>query len=96
MPYLNPVFKIFSDTNCLYIANLEGKYAFPLSSLVSIHTVKKRIRIAGWNKEIGFKQGVYKQYKLEVYHDGVSLGIYIPCYELPIFEELTGLKAETQ
>ena len=43
--------KIFSDENYLYIANLEGKYAFPLSSLVSIHTVKKRIRIAGWNKE---------------------------------------------
>ena len=109
-PYLNPVFKIFSDANYLYIANLEGKYAFPLSSLVSIHTVKKRIRIAGWNKEIGFKQGVYKQYKLErnnignifcknyyileVYHNGVSYGIYVPCYELPIFEELTGLKAE--
>ncbi len=109
-PYLNPEFKIFSDTNCLYIANLEGKYAFPLSSLVSIHTVNKRIRIAGWNKEFGFKQGVYKQYKLvrnnignifcknyyilEVYHNGVSYGIYIPCYELPIFEESTGLKAE--
>ena len=109
-PYLNPIFKIFSDANYLYIANLEGKYAFPLSSLVSIHTVKKRIRIAGWNKEIGFKQGVYKQYKLErnnignifcknyyileVYHNGVSYGIYIPCYELSIFEELTGLKAE--
>lgn len=111
-PYLNPVLKIFSDSENLYIANLEGKYAFPLSSLVSIHTAKKRIRIAGWNKEIGFKQGEYKQYKLErnnignifcknyyileVYHDSVSYGIYIPCYELPIFEELTGLKVETK
>lgn len=109
-PYFNPEFKVFNDTDNLYIANLEGKYAFPISSLVSIHTVKKHIRITGWNKNKGFGEGIYKQYKLtsdnmgcihcrqyhiiEVHHNGKIYGIYIPSYELPVWEGLTGLKAE--
>lgn len=103
--YLNPVFKIFSDEGNLYLANLEGKYAFPLSSIVKMHTVKKHIRIAGWNKDEEFNKGIYKQYKLttdnygcihckqyyilEINHQGDSYGIYIPCYELPVLEECT-------
>ncbi len=109
-PYINPVFKIFTDSENLYIANLEGKYAFPLTSLRSINTIKKNIRIIGWNKEESYNKGIYKQYKmtnddygcicckryyvLEVDCGDDLMGIYIPCYELPIFEELTGLKAQ--
>ena len=101
--YLNPEFKLFADDENLYLANLEGKYAFPLSSVVKLHTVKKHIRIAGWNKDDGFNQGIYKQYKLtadkygmihckqyhilEIAHEGENYGIYIPCYELPAFEK---------
>ncbi len=101
--YLNPTFKIFTDDQHLYLVNLEGKYAFPLSSIVKIHTVKKHMRIAGWNKEEMYNEGIYKQYKLtrdnygcihckqyhilEINHQGESYGIYIPCYELPILEE---------
>lgn len=108
--YLNPIFKVFTDSENLYIANLEGKYAIPLSSLVSIRTVKKHIRIAGWNKDEEYNKGIYKQHKLtldqygcihckcyyilELNHNGESWGIYIPPYELPAFEALTGLKAE--
>lgn len=103
--YFNPEFKIFSDEGNLYLANLEGKYAFPLSSIVKMHTVKKHIRIAGWNKDEKFNNGIYKQYKLttdnygcihckqyyilEINHQGDSYGIYIPCYELPVLEEYT-------
>lgn len=102
--FFNPEFKVFADADNLYLANLEGKYAFPLSSIKEMHTVKKHIRIAGWNKEESYNKGIYKQYKLttdnygcihskyyhilEVNHNGESFGIYIPCYELPIFEEL--------
>ncbi len=109
-PYINPVFKVFTDSKNLYIANLEGKYAFPLTSLKLINTVKKNIRIIGWNKEESYNKGIYKQYKmtndnygciyckryyiLEVDCGDDLMGIYIPCYELPIFEELTGLKAQ--
>ncbi len=103
--YFNPEFKIFTDEENLYLANLEGKYAFPLSSIKKLHTVKKHIRIAGWNKEEKHNKGIYKQYKLttdnygcihckqyyilEINHQGESHGIYIPCYELPVLEECT-------
>ena len=100
--YLNPEFKIFCDEEHLYLANLEGKYAFPLSSIVKIHTVKKNIRIAGWNKDEEFNKGIYKQYKLntdnfgcihckqyhilEIKHQDETYGIYFPNYELPTLE----------
>ena len=109
-PYFNPVFKIYSDSQNLYIANLEGKYAFSLSSAQSIHSVKKHIRITEWNKDEDFDKGIYKQYKLtsddygcihcKTYHilqinnNGDSWGIYFPCYELPVFEAITGLTAQ--
>lgn len=103
--YLNPEFKIFADEENLYLANLEGKYAFPLSSIVKIHTVKKHIRIAGWNKDEKYNKGIYKQFKLttdnygcihcrqyyilEINRQGESYGIYFPSYELPTLEECT-------
>ncbi len=103
--YFNPVFKVFADSENLYFANLEGKYAFPLSAIMGIRTVKKHIRIAGWNKEEKINKGIYKQYKLttdsygcvhckyyhilEINHNGELFGIYFPCYELPVFEEVT-------
>jgi len=101
--YFNPVFKIFSDTESLCLANLDGKYAFPRSSIMGIRTVKKHIRIAGWNKEVQYNKGMYKQYKLTIdnygcihcksYHilelnlNGEIWGIYFPSYELPVIEE---------
>lgn len=110
--YLNPIFRVFADSENLYLANFEGKFMFPLSEIVSLHTVKKRIRIIGWNKDEAFNKGIYKQYKLttddferihckyyhvlEINHHGETWGIYIPCYELPVFEELTGLKAQQE
>lgn len=106
---INSVYKVFADSENLYIANIEGKYAFPLSSVKGIRTVKKHISMPEWNKEERFNKGVYKQYKLttddyghihskyyhiiEVDYNGELSGVYIPCYELPVFEELTGLKA---
>lgn len=109
-PYLNPVFRIYSDAENLYLTNLEGKYAFPRSNISAIRTVKKSIRIEEWNKEEPLNKGVYKQYKLttdnydcvhcKCYHilemncDGTLWGIYFPSYELPVFEAATGLNAQ--
>lgn len=103
--HFNPEYRIFADSENLYIANLEGKYAFPLTTISSIRTVKKHIRIAGWNKDEAFDKGIYKQYKLtrdnygcihcksyhiiEINHNGESWGIWFPCYELPVFEAVT-------
>lgn len=110
--YLNSEFRIFSDSENLYLANLEGKYTFPLSSVVSLRTVKKHIRIAGWNKKESYDSRTYQQYKLtrdqygcihckcyhilELRHNGELFGIYIPSYELPVFEALTGRKAQPE
>jgi hypothetical protein len=103
-PYMNPVFKVYRDAENLYLANLDGKYAFPFSSIVSVHTIKKRIRILGWNKETPYNKGDYKQFKLttdnygcvhckqyhiiEVQHNGETWGVYVPNYEWPVFEKL--------
>ncbi len=108
-PYINPIFHIFADSENLYLANLEGKYAIPLSAIKCIKSIKKTIRIMEWNKDEEFNKGIYKQYKLsednygciicksyhilEFKHNNDLWGIYIPCYELPVIEEITGLKA---
>jgi len=108
--YFNPEYKIFADSENLYLANPEGKYAFPKSDIQRILTVKKHIRIASWNKEERFNKGEYKQYKLtsdnygnihcksycilEISRNNEIWNVYFPCYELPVLEELTGLKAQ--
>lgn len=109
-PYLNIEFKAFTEENNLILADLENKYSIPLSSLRSIHTVRKSIRMPSWNKDEPHNKGKYKEYKLnaddygcihvkpyhilEFSHNGENWGIYFPSYELSVFEELTGLKAE--
>ena len=110
VPLTNMSFHIFTDSENLYLADLDGKYAFPLSSIQVIQTIRKPVTVMDWNKDEPFNKGIYKQYKLtsdnigsihcKSYHimklsyRGETYGIYIPSYELPIFEELTGLKAK--
>lgn len=110
VPYINLPFRVYTDSENLYLVNFDGKFAFPLSSLQCIRTVKKTIGAASWHKDELPDKGVYKQYKitvddygcihfktyhiLELEHNSERWGIYFPSYELPIFESLTGLKAE--
>lgn len=109
-PYNNLIFKIFADSENLYLANCDSKYSFPLSALKGIRTVNKRIALAEWNKDERPNKGEFKKYKLttdnqncvhikpyhilEIEQNGEVCGIYFPCYELPVFEKVTGLKAE--
>lgn len=105
----SPEFELFADKEYLYLANITGKYAFPLSSLVKIHQVKEKVLINPWNKEERYDSEMYKQYKmsetafgvycpscfmLEVHYEDDVYGIYFPSYELNSFEEATGLKFE--
>lgn len=108
-PYRNLVFKVFVSEEQLCLTNLEHKYAFALSDLQRIRSVRKSISVEGWNKEIEPNKGEYKPYKiqmdnfgcvhyksyyiLELRHDGGIWGIYLPSYELAVFEKLTGLTA---
>lgn len=106
----NLSYKAYADGENLYLADPAEKYAFPLRELRSIATVNKSLSIVEWNKETPHNKGEYKQYKisedkygtihfkpyhiLKLEHNGVEWGIYFPCYELPVFERLTGLKSE--
>ena len=108
--YVNLDLKIFKTEDNLCLADLENVYSFPLSSLQSIQTVKKHITIPSWNKDTEPTKDEFKPYKMGVdqygrvhlksyhiltlMHNGRIHGIYFPCYELPAFENLTGLKAE--
>ena len=108
--HFNPIFYAYTEGENLCLANLETKYAFPRPSLRAIRTVKKTVRTARWNKDEGFDEGTYKPYKLsadqygcihskphyvlELERDGERWGVYFPKYELDVFEQLTGLKAE--
>ena len=109
-PYLNVICKVFSDEEYLHIANVSEKYSIPLEALKRIITVKKSIVLPHWNKDEAPRKGRYKEYKLSVdkednihikpyhilefEHNSEMHGIYFPCYELPVFEKTTGLKAE--
>lgn len=108
--HVNCEFKMFADSENLYLAHLGGKFAFPLSSLQAIRTEDKKVRAFGWNKDEEPNQGTYKQYKLttdqygcihskpyyilELQYDSEIWGIYFPCYELPVFEKITGLRVQ--
>jgi len=109
-PYVNLDLKAYSTGHELNLADVENVFSFPISEMKAIKTVNKRIALPSWNKEEEPTKGEYKPYKmtvnnvgdvfvkpyhiLEIEHEGEIFGIYFPCYELSVFESLTGLKAE--
>ena len=108
--YMNMSVKMYETNDELHIADLGNVYSFAKSELKVITTVNKRISVPTWNKDEDPRKGSFKRYKmtvndignvffkpyyiLEIEHGSQIFGIYFPCYELEIFEHLTGLKAE--
>ena len=109
-PYINIELNVFVENESLCMADMETVHAFSLSEIKAIKKIKKRISMLGWNKNEAPTKGIYKPYKMTVnnmgcifmkYHyclvverEGVEYEIYFPCYELPIIENITSLKAE--
>lgn len=109
-PYMLTWLRLFADQENLYLADMNGKYAFPRSALRIIRTVKKHIRFSGWNRDDRPESKWYKMYKLwtdqqgcvhcrwyhilEIALDGETWGIYFPPYERPAFEKAAGVKVE--
>lgn len=109
-PFTLYTYKAYTDGENLHLADADGRYTFPLSSLHRVRQINKRIAAFGWSKDEEPTKGEYKKYKmtvdeygnvhlkpyyvLEADRDGESWGIYFPCYELDVFEKLTGIKAE--
>ena len=95
--YTNVACKIYNDSNNLYIADTIAVYRFPLNSFTHIVTRNKNTTFNTWNKDEGFNQGIYKQYKvrrnnfgffIKPYHSvqffafNEEYEIVIPSYEL--------------
>lgn len=108
--YFNCPMDIFADEEKIYIASLDEKYAFDRAWFTAIRKADEKIAIPDWNKDTPPTKGEYKQYGitmdnlgriiipsyyvLELEYEGEKWGIYFPSYELPAFEEITGLRAE--
>ena len=110
--YINVEMKIFVEGDRLCITDAHERYEFPLSEICGIQTVSKRICVPFWNKQEPHNKEPYKKFKittnnagmiffkpyhiLEIAHGGELWGIHFPCYELPVFEALTGHYAQAQ
>lgn len=107
--YANPEVRIFAENGALHLADTTHCYAIPLSEIRCLRRINKSVWIAGWNKELSFREGRYKPYKLtsnqygnvavkpyyalEILHNGEAYALHFPSYELPVFEAFTGLTA---
>ena len=107
--FINLELKIFVKDGCLCLSDLSNVYCFALDELKRITRINKRIQFPYWNKEIAHNELMYKPYKithrdgifsvkpyyvLTVEHDGETYGIYLPPYELPVFERLAEISAD--
>lgn len=107
--HINGNFRIYINQQSLYFANLEGKFAVPVSSLRKIQRVDKSFSAYGWTKETEPNKEPYSQYKLSVdkndvvrykpyyeltmQYENEEWSVVIPAYELPVYESITGIKA---
>lgn len=105
--YANPEVRIFLENDSLHLADTTHCYAIPLSEIRCLRKINSSVWIAGWNKELGPREGRYKAYKLntnqygcvsmkpyyalEILHNGEAYSLPFPCYELPVFQALTKL-----
>lgn len=64
-PYKNNEYRLYTDDDKLCIADIFGRYDFPLDSLLRIRTVNKTVHIKSWNKMTPMNSGVYKKYSIE-------------------------------
>ena len=101
-------FKFYSDNKKLYMASDEAVYAIDIASIKGIKKIDEPISISvdrRQKKRIAkFEKcnvkGRFGTYKIESYyimgfeHKSDLWGLYFPWYELPVIEELTGIKAQ--
>lgn len=106
----NDEYTLFTDESNLYVVNMDTKYALPLEGVKRIRKVENKLSLFSWNKDVECNKGIYKQYKmkeddeinviikyyyiLEIEVSNETWGVYIPPYELEVFESLVGIKAE--
>ena len=105
-PFINVAMRAYFTDNKLCIADAETVFSFPLGILRVGRRINKNAILPQWNKDEAYNKGEYKQYNLrssnmgihakpyyvlEVERCGETLGIYFPCYERYVFENLIGI-----
>lgn len=96
--------RAFVEEENLFLASLEAKWSIPLTEIGEIGKQEKRIGFNGWNKEVPYDKGEYKQYKMgrdnygitymksyyivKINHNSEEFGLYLPCYEIENFKKL--------
>ena len=105
-PFVNVAMRAYFVDNKLCLADSETVFSFPLGILKVGRRINKKAILPQWNKDEAYNRGEYKQYNLktsdagihskpyyvlEVEHCGETLGIYFPCYERYVFENLIGI-----
>ncbi len=108
-PYENTDYFFYKENNNFCVSTVFDSFAVPLETMQYIRKVNDSVRTFGWNKRVPYTDPMYRKhiesadgkhitfthyYILEFSHNGTLWGLYFPPYELPIFEKLTGLKAE--
>ena len=97
----------FTDDRYLYLANSDGKFAFPLAQMTAIYPIHKKINLFVpqvkrnlRRDELEATQELVQSaayttekmyYVLAFMHNGEQWGIYFPSYELNAIQSLTGL-----
>ena len=109
--FFNPLYFIYVEKENLIIGTDKYLFAVPLSTLKCIRKVNHKISFKFWKKAEHFSSPAYKDfdiiatkdsfemdyfYTLEFFFDGEMWEIPFPCYELPVFQKLTGLSVITE
>ncbi len=91
------------ENDSLNLATLDFRWSIPLTEIGEIEAIEKRIAFMGWNKEVPFNKGEYKQYKMgrdngmtymkpyyivKINHNSEEFGLYLPCYEIENFKKI--------
>ena len=98
-------FWVFVEGENLCLANADGVYGIPLSSITDAVKIKKAVTSMAWNKDETVKDPKYKQfvkvnnyglyffkphYSLRFKHNDEEWEILIPGYEMEVISSLTG------
>lgn len=102
----NQTKRVFFEDGNLCLADAYNVYGIPLSSIVGIRKVKKRLHFDEWNREVKYNKSEYKPYKIwedknslsfknyyimDINHPTGEYELYIAPYDIEKIVRLTGI-----
>lgn len=109
--YFNPLYFLYIENEKLNIGTDKHVFAVPLSALKCIRKVEQKISFRFWKKPEHFSSPAYKDFDIIATKNSIETDYYyslelclgrevweipFPCYELPVFEKLTGLSVTSE